>query len=71
MLLAINNVTDFLKTVEFLLLEKKKIKKLKTYSIIVPPTTKEECIKAILQSKMTSKVPWTKNVNGKGVEKEP
>ena len=45
--------------------------KLKKYPIVIPPTTKEDCIKTMLQSKTMSEGPWTKNVNGKDVEMEP
>lgn len=53
------------------LIREGKLKKYKKYPIVIPPTTKEECIKAMLQSKKTSEGPWTANVNGKDVEMKP
>ena len=59
---------DFVYLVESLLIEKAQPKTLKRYPIVVPPNTKKECIKVLLNNKKMSKGPWATNVKGKTVE---
>jgi hypothetical protein len=46
-------------------------KKLKQYTIQVPPSTKEECIKTMMKVPSIVKGPWFKNINGKDVKMDP
>ena len=59
---------NFVYLVESLLAEKAQPKMLKRYAIVVPPTTKKECIEALLSDKKMSEGPWAMNVKGKTVE---
>lgn len=59
---------NFVQVVESLLVEKDQSKKLKRYPVVVPPTSKKECIDVLLSDKTMSEGPWATNVKGKTVE---
>jgi len=63
---TINSCMTFDSLVKRLLTEN--LQKLKKYSVVVPPTSKEECINILLNNDATSKGTCAINVNGKDVE---